>query len=211
VNKMLATIRAEKSKSFKPDDRDRIFEVIRDEIGFSKLNAMIFECYREWVIETSLSALQDCTEDSVEHADMLLVVGALLMGQGNYEMAELYGQSSLNKRKDARVENHPKTLNSMNNLAILYQRQGRYEEAEPLYLECWTKRKDALGENHPDTLNSLHCLAILYTTQGRYQEAESLYLECWSKRKDALGENHPDTLNSMNSLTILYESQGRHP
>jgi hypothetical protein len=67
VIKLLATIRAEDCQSLKPEDKDRIFQVICDEVGFSKLNVMVFECYREWVIATSLSTLQDCTKDSLEH------------------------------------------------------------------------------------------------------------------------------------------------
>jgi hypothetical protein len=154
VNKMLATIRAEKSESFKPEDRDRIFEVIREEVGFSKLNAMVFECYREWVIATSLAVLEDCAEDSMEHAHNLWV------------------ENSLNKRKEALGENHPDTLDSMHCLAGLYIDQGRDEDAEPFLLECWTKRKETLGENHPDTLNSMNNLANLYESQGRYEEAK---------------------------------------
>jgi len=49
-------------------------------------------------------------------------------------------------------DNHPDTLSSMNNLAVLYQSQGKYDEAEPLYVECLRIRREVLGDNHPDTL-----------------------------------------------------------
>ncbi|MCH8133033.1 MAG: tetratricopeptide repeat protein, partial [Myxococcales bacterium] len=68
-------------------------------------------------------------------------------------------------------EEHPSTLSTMNNLAILYEDQGRYDEAEPLYLKTLEIRKRVLGEEHPSTLSSMNNLAILYWSQGRYAEA----------------------------------------
>ncbi len=75
-------------------------------------------------------------------------------------------------------EEHPDTLSSMNNLALLYYLRGRYEEAESLYLKCLDVRRVTLGEDHSATLSSMNCLAGLYESQGRYVEAEPLYVKC---------------------------------
>ncbi len=74
-------------------------------------------------------------------------------------------------------EDHPDTLASLNNLALLYKKQGRYEEAEPLHIQALEKCRAVLGEDHPDTLGSLNNLAALYGSQGRYAEAEPLYVQ----------------------------------
>jgi hypothetical protein len=66
----------------------------------------------------------------------------------------------LERRRATLGSSHPDTLNSINNLAVLYDdiQQGRYDEAEPLYLEVLEKRRATLvvGNSHPDTLNSIN-------------------------------------------------------
>ena len=57
---------------------------------------------------------------------------------------------------------HPDTLQSMNNLALLYQHQGKYADAEPLYKEALAGRQQALELEYPDTLTSMNNLALLY-------------------------------------------------
>ena len=71
-------------------------------------------------------------------------------------------------------QEHPDTLTSVNNLALLYQAQGRYGEAEPLYRRALEARERVLGPEHPETLTSVNNLALLYRAQGRYGEAEPL-------------------------------------
>jgi hypothetical protein len=50
---MLATIDVAKSECFKPEDRENFFETVRREVGVGKINSMIFESLRSWVIETA--------------------------------------------------------------------------------------------------------------------------------------------------------------
>jgi len=65
----------------------------------------------------------------------------------------------LEKRRATLGNSHTDTLNSINNLAVLFdnhQGRPRYDEAEPLYLEVLEKRRATLGNSHPDTLNSIN-------------------------------------------------------
>ena len=41
VNRMLATIDAEKSECWKPEDKIRIFDAVRKTVGFQKLNSIV--------------------------------------------------------------------------------------------------------------------------------------------------------------------------
>ena len=105
---------------------------------------------------------------------------------------------------------HPDTLTSVNNLAVLYQAQGRYGEAEPLYKRALEASERVLGKEHPDTLASVNNLALLYQAQGRYGEAEPLYRRALEASERVLGKEHPDTLTSVNNLAVLYQAQGRY-
>jgi len=51
IDKMLGTINARKSQCFKPEDKERIFEAIESTVGFSKINGLIFDRLRDWVVQ----------------------------------------------------------------------------------------------------------------------------------------------------------------
>ena len=57
INNMIGTINCEKSECYMPEDKVRIFEVVRKEVGFHKVNSIIFENLRTWVIETTSLAI----------------------------------------------------------------------------------------------------------------------------------------------------------
>jgi tetratricopeptide (TPR) repeat protein len=69
--------------------------------------------------------------------------------------------------------NHPFTLNSENNLALLYQAEGKYDQAEALYLKALDGRRQLLGPENPDTLTVLRNLARLSIERADYVRAES--------------------------------------
>ena len=49
-------------------------------------------------------------------------------------------------------EEHPDTLISMGNLAVMYRNQGRWKEAEVLQVSVIETKKQVLGKEHPSTL-----------------------------------------------------------
>jgi len=58
INMMLATINTEKSQCFKQEDKDKIFAIVKRELGFGKVSALVFEKMRDWMIETTALALE---------------------------------------------------------------------------------------------------------------------------------------------------------
>ena len=129
---------------------------------------------------------------------------------GRYERAEPQLEAALETRKRVLGDEHPDTLSSMNNLAVLYWNQGRYDEAEPLYLETLETRKRVLGDDHPDTLSSMNNLADPVLEPGPLRRGRAAPPETLETRKRVLGDDHPNTLRSMNNLAILYDDQGRY-
>ncbi|APZ54423.1 Tetratricopeptide repeat-containing protein [Salipiger abyssi] len=106
---------------------------------------------------------------------------------------------------------HPDTLTSVNNLAVLYRSTGRYGEAEPLYRRALEARERVLGPEHPDTLRSVNNLAALYENTGRYGEAEPLFrraLEA-SEEADGYGPMHPTTVVYNGNLAFLLANSDR--
>lgn len=69
-------------------------------------------------------------------------------------------------------EDHPLTLQSKNDLGILYKEQVRYQDAEQLLLEALEGRRRKLGDKHQHTLESLDNIIRLYEAWGKPEKAD---------------------------------------
>ena len=69
-------------------------------------------------------------------------------------------------------DDHPHTLESKNDLALLYKKQGDHDKAEPLLLEAVKGRRLKLGDTHPHTKESLKNLIELYEAWDKPEKAE---------------------------------------
>ena len=77
--------------------------------------------------------------------------GYLSFAQGAYGEAEPLYQRALAASEQVLGAEHPDTLGSVNNLALLYASQERYGEAETLYQRAVFAAERVLGPNHPYT------------------------------------------------------------
>ena len=103
---------------------------------------------------------------------------------------------------------HPDTLTSVNNLALVLLTRGDYAAAEPLYRRALEARERVVGREHPDTLQSVNNLAGLLDSKGDYAAAESLYRRAVEAFERVLGSEHPNTLASINNLAGLLLTRG---
>ena len=65
---------------------------------------------------------------------------------------------------------HPNTLNSVNNLAVLLFHKGDYAGAEPLLRRALEAKERVLGPEHPDTQTSANNLATLLASKRKNAE-----------------------------------------
>jgi len=70
-------------------------------------------------------------------------------------------------REKALGKEHPDTLTSVSNLALVLLHQGKHEAAEEMNRRALEGREKALGKEHPDTLTSVSNLADVL----QYQES----------------------------------------
>jgi non-specific serine/threonine protein kinase/serine/threonine-protein kinase len=134
-------------------------------------------------------------------------IGDTYHALGDYPAAQPHLERALEVRRRVLGEEHPDTLNAMNNLADLYQDQGRYAQAEPLFVKTLQVSRRVLGEEHPHTLTSMSNLGVQYQHQREFAKAEPLFVKALEVRRRVLGEEHPDTLTAMNNLATLYQAQ----
>jgi tetratricopeptide (TPR) repeat protein len=111
---------------------------------------------------------------TTEAASLLFQAGYYLDDRGHYEQAEPLLQQALTTYERVLGPEHPDTLSTVNNLAILYRRQGKYEQAEPLYQRALTTKERVLGPEHPDTVRTRENYTnFLQEMKKRAQAADS--------------------------------------
>ena len=135
--------------------------------------------------------------------------------------AEALYRKTLELRSKVLGPEHPDTLISMNNLAILLADRGDrkwFPDASALQRIVLEVRKKVLGEESPDTLRSMHNLALVVARGDRKSfatedsgsaETERLQRGVLELRQKVLGEDHPDTLWSMENLAIFLGEKRR--
>ena len=130
--------------------------------------------------------------------------------QGRYDEAEPLYKKAVQLKEKILGKEHPDTLVSIGNLALLYRSQGRYGEAEPLLKQVLQLSEKVLGKEHPNTLGAIISLALLYHSQGHYAEAEPLYKQALQLSEKALGKEHPVTLDTQTSYAVLMINMRRN-
>ncbi|KAF2625508.1 FabD/lysophospholipase-like protein [Macroventuria anomochaeta] len=107
----------------------------------------------------------------------------------------IYGADpdSVEGREDALGPKHTSTLNTVNNLGLLYADQGKLAEAEKMYQRALQGYKDALGDAHVrqyiPALNTLENVGDLYIEQGKHAEAQEAYSSALLGLQNVLGQS----------------------
>jgi hypothetical protein len=92
---------------------------------------------------------------------------------------------------------HPETLTSMSNLALVLGDQGKYAETEQIHRQTLKLKEKVLGVEYPSTLTSVWCLAYLLQGQGQYDDSTVLYKSACEGFQKILGLDHPTTLSCL--------------
>jgi tetratricopeptide (TPR) repeat protein len=145
-------------------------------------------------IADAVAAHRDVAECSAMRA-----LGELLRRKGEYNRALPLYEKCLAKRKRILGDDHPDTLSTLIERAVVFDRKGDYDCALPLYEECLEKRRKILGDDHPNTLSTLNGLAFTLFLKGECARALPLLEECLVQAKAILGNSH--------DWTILYRTR----
>ncbi len=141
-------------------------------------------------------------------AFLLRTIGSTYYRLGLYDEAGRRHKAALEIRARELGEEHPDTLQSMNDLGMVLRKQSLYSDAEGLYRRALGIQRSVLGEEHPDTLTTMNNIANALRTQGRISEAEPIYRKVLEIRRRALGREDPDTLTSLSNLALVQIRKG---
>src|SRR5207237_2476848 len=107
---------------------------------------------------------------------------------------------------------HTSTLDTVNNLGLLYKSQGKLDEAEKMYQLALQGYEKALGPDHTSTLMTVNNLGLLYADQGKLDDAEKMYQRALQGYEKAvcyvLIISYVRALNSPDNLAVLRSKIG---
>jgi eukaryotic-like serine/threonine-protein kinase len=94
---------------------------------------------------------------------------------------------------------HFDTLDTLSDLASMYQRQGKYALAESNAAQALAGRRDSLGTEQDDTMASAADVALAYQSQGKFAESEPLAREALEFNR----KKHPDGWQRFRAESLL--------
>jgi len=187
--------------------RDRMGVIVAGRSTFVRENWFKPEC--RWEIESLAVCAAKFLDDGLSVASVVAGNAASCLDDtGDYAGARALYERALEGRERVLRPDHPSTLGSVNNLALVLGRQGDYAGARALYERALEGNERVLGPDHPSTLTIVNNLAFVLESQGDYAGARTLYERALEGNERVLGLDHPDTLGSVNNLAGMLFRQG---
>jgi tetratricopeptide (TPR) repeat protein len=164
-------------------------------------------CVSGW-IETDSGSDKERAVEALIWPGHFHSLGYLLGDEDRQRAVQMY-QRALQGKEKAWGPEHTSTLDTVNNLGILYKDLGRLDEAEKMYQRALQGYEKAWGPEHTSTLDTVNNWGILYADLGRLDEAEKMYQRALQGKEKAWGPEHTSTLDTVNNWGILYADLGR--
>jgi len=103
----------------------------------------------------------------------------------------------------------PRLVESLLDLAFVYDMQGREAEADRLYKRAFAALEKGAGKNHPEVARALDSLANRARRRGKNAEAERLYKRDAAAWEKGLGKNDPELARIFEHYAALMRDTGR--
>jgi serine/threonine protein kinase len=133
----------------------------------------------EEVLDKSATRVESAFPDQPElEASVRMAIGSTYLHLGLYKKAEPQLRRALELRQQHLGNEHPDTLQSVNELGAMLGGASRWQEAEPLLRQGLSAARPNLGVEHPTTLELLHNHAWVLANLGQVSEAEGGKTNC---------------------------------
>ena len=137
--------------------------------------------------------------------DDLVYLAAIYKQNDMHKEAEEMYVRALRGYEKAWGPEHKATLDTVNNLGILYADQGKMAEAEEMYVRALRGFEKAWGPEHTSTRSTVNNLGNLYKDQGKKAEAEEVYMRVLRGYEKAVGTDRWRTRTIVRSLHNLHK------
>ncbi|MGB4335803.1 MAG: tetratricopeptide repeat protein, partial [Chromatiaceae bacterium] len=153
-------------------------------------------------------------EEDLKLADTLNLLGLVCHDMADYPTVRSLYERALAIREEALGPVHPRTAQSLSNLAVYLSETGDPADlaaALPLHERALAIYIQDLGPTHPTTALSLNNLAVYLGKSGAPADraaARTLYERALAIREQALGPVHPHTAQSLDNLATYLDKTG---
>jgi len=127
--------------------------------------------------------------------------------ESSQEMVNLYLRA-LRGKEEAWGAKHTSTLDTVNNLGLLYWKQGKMKEAEEMLLRALRGKEEAWGAKHTSTLDTVYGLGNLYRDQGEVAKAKDMYKWAAKGYEDVEVDREAHIVYIRNQLSLLAATDG---
>jgi tetratricopeptide (TPR) repeat protein len=162
----------------------------------------------------------------VMHRDILITRRSLAdvyAALKRYDEAEKLYRQTVEEMRATRGRENPDTLNTMNNLGVLYLDRGDalaergekekarqdYLRAEALFQELTKISERVQGNDHTEHLKSLQNLAAAYQSLGKYPDALEITRRVLERHEAVLGKTHEDTIAILAGQAAILVNSGK--
>jgi tetratricopeptide (TPR) repeat protein len=137
-------------------------------------------------------------------------VGLVLDAKADYAAAIEYYQRALDGFEKTLGQDHPSTLDSINNMGLVLSNQGQYGKALEWYQRALDGCEKTLGKDDPSTLDTVHNIGLVFFHQGEYGKALEWYQRALAGCEKTLEKDHPSTLLTVNNIGSVFSNQGEY-
>jgi hypothetical protein len=160
-------------------------------------------------VQSLQGAYQDGCHQAECYASLLTELAVYLAyGPAMRQQAEGLCRQSMLIKQSTLGNEHPATLASMCNLAIILWQTGDLLAARKLQETAQEICSRVFGEEHPDTLTAINNLAVMLRKIGDLPGARALHERVLAILRRVLGEEHAVTLQSINNMAVTLAEMG---
>ena len=136
------------------------------------------------------------------------ILGEIFHSMADYASAINEYQHALNGLENVLGKDHPATLGTVHNMAIVFKDKGEYDQALQWYQRTLDGEEKTFGKDHPETLTVVHNMASVFVRKEDYDKALEWYQRALDGREKALGRGHPRTLSTAHNMAIVFAHKG---
>ncbi|KAJ3119198.1 Kinesin light chain 3 [Physocladia obscura] len=187
-------------------DQNAIFNVIRESIGFFKLDKLVFSTFFDWIVNLSKQRLAAVSSEEGK-CEWLGVLGTFYYENSNYQAAEEYVLREYETCKITFGESHKNTLTAMNSLSAIYSTLDKYSDSKIMAEKCI--EKNTAGKTNEQYIEAIINIAAVYQDTADYKKAEELYLLALDGLMQ-INVNSRKSYACMRGLATAYRYQGKY-
>lgn len=175
--------------------------LLYEEAGSYTLALSIYNNCYDQLVASGNDLSPDFAEICMHKGRILILTGDPIEGEKFINLSSTIYESLGGQYAVERAE-------SLEHLAIFYERMGRFDEAETTLLEVLRLKRSIPDEADILIIETLNDLGIMYHRLGEVRKASQMFQEVISESEENVGTDHPFYATAKNNLGTLALSSG---